>query len=219
MNDSDFDAASAEAWVRTVESSGLSGTDLYPALAQWVASVAPQRVVDIGCGQGVCAGVVTTPYLGIEPSPFLLARARAQYGSDRCQFVEGNAYALPLASGSVEAAFSIRVWHLLSDVPLAARELARVLRPGGPFLIITANADAAAAWVAHAGPGQLEGTRFSGADTLYFTPTAQLLSTMSDAGLSVKKVSTFRPTPAGVDAFVMVQGRREGSRPAGAGGP
>jgi SAM-dependent methyltransferase len=47
----------------------------------------------------------------------------------------GNLYALPFADGSFSAAISIVVLEHLADPATALREIRRVLRPGGRFLI------------------------------------------------------------------------------------
>ena len=49
--------------------------------------------------------------------------------------VEGRADALPLPDGSADAAWLGSVLHHIPDLPAAARELRRALRPGAPVLI------------------------------------------------------------------------------------
>jgi SAM-dependent methyltransferase len=50
----------------------------------------------------------------------------------------GNATALPLAPATMDGAWLSTVVHHLPDLPAAARELRRVLRPGAPVLIRSA---------------------------------------------------------------------------------
>ncbi|MFC6091981.1 SAM-dependent methyltransferase [Saccharothrix lopnurensis] len=104
---------------------------------------AGEHLLDIGCGTGVPAvrvaqrtgGRVT----GINVSREHLARAeaaaRAEGVSDRVSFRYGNAMDLDFPDGSFDAALSIEVFPHLSDRPRAFREAARVLRPGGHFLM------------------------------------------------------------------------------------
>jgi SAM-dependent methyltransferase len=96
--------------------------------------------LDVGCGEGrFCRmmqseGVRTT---GLDPTAALLARAQALDPAGR--YVPGYAEALPFA----DAAFDLVVSYLsLIDVPdlaPAIAEMARVLRPGGIFLIANLN--------------------------------------------------------------------------------
>jgi ubiquinone/menaquinone biosynthesis C-methylase UbiE len=141
MDDKKFDRKSAEEWIALIESDGakIRENDIYPHLNKWIWDNDITDVLDIGCGQGACSAVLPriTLYTGIEPSIHLLDRARILYPTNR--FLEGSAYAIPLPDESFEGAFSIAVWHLLSDIDLAAKELARVLKPHGHFFIVTAD--------------------------------------------------------------------------------
>lgn len=141
MDDKNFDRKSALEWIATIESEGASirDSDIYPELNKWIWENDITDVVDIGCGQGACSAKIPedTIYTGIEPSEFLLKRAQALYPDKT--FLSGSAYDLPLPSESVTGAFSIAVWHLLSDSERAAHELSRILRPGGHYFIITAD--------------------------------------------------------------------------------
>jgi len=97
----------------------------------------PGPVLEIGVGTGVVAlglrrrgrGVV-----GIDLSAPMLAQARARLGP--C-LVRGDACRLPFPAGSVTAAVSVWVIHAI-DSPLdLLAEVARVLRPGGCYLVAT----------------------------------------------------------------------------------
>jgi ubiquinone/menaquinone biosynthesis C-methylase UbiE len=104
---------------------------------------AHEHLLDIGCGTGLPAvrmaqhsgGRVT----GINVSREHLARAEktaAAHGvSDRVSFRYGNAMALDFPDESFDAAMSIEVYAHLSDRQKAFHETARVLRPGGHFLM------------------------------------------------------------------------------------
>jgi SAM-dependent methyltransferase len=81
-------------------------------------------------------------YVGVDISARLIDRATQRYAAPHRLFIRGSATDLPCAAQSFDAVFSIAVWHLLDDPRLAARELARVLKPGGRFRIVTANREA-----------------------------------------------------------------------------
>lgn len=99
------------------------------------------RVLEIGVGSGLNfrfyveeAGQI----VGIDPSPKLLAMARAAVHTtiSRVGLIEGSAEALPLEDRSVDTVVS--TWTLCSipEVELALREMRRVLRPSGTFLFV-----------------------------------------------------------------------------------
>ena len=136
MDDKTFDCqADAKDWMAIVESPGQPREqDIYPRLKTWVEAGKPLHILEVGCGQGACSAQLPLSdlrYTGLEPSPFLLARAQELYCSPERSFIAGNAYLIPLAEGQFEAVFSVAVWHLLGDIRKAAAEMARVLKPGG----------------------------------------------------------------------------------------
>jgi ubiquinone/menaquinone biosynthesis C-methylase UbiE len=104
---------------------------------------ADEHLLDIGCGTGLPAvrvaqrsgGRVT----GINVSRAHLARAertaRSMGMSDRVSFRYGNAMDLDFPNESFDAAMAIDVYAHLSDRQQAFHETARVLRPGGHFMM------------------------------------------------------------------------------------
>lgn len=117
----DADYLDHETWVR-------------PALER-LGDVAGRPVLDLGCGHGMAAVVlalrgaaVTACDLSAGYVAEAAARGRANEADVRC--VQADAHRLPFAAGSFAAVWGHAVLHHL-DVPAAARELWRVLRPGG----------------------------------------------------------------------------------------
>ena len=93
------------------------------------------RVLDVGCGTGYTlsrlpAGVRATG-IDISSTSVALARERAPSAT----IVQGSAGALPFEDGSFDACIALDVLEHLDDDLGAARELARVVRPGGVVLI------------------------------------------------------------------------------------
>jgi len=218
MDDRTFDEPSAREWIEVIESTRPSPRDLdiYPRLNAWIERTQPASILEIGAGQGICSdkiSLVNRSYIGVEPSPYLLARATERYPNDNRRFLEGSAYALPCADQSIEAAFSVAVWHLLSDLPTAARELRRVL--SGSFLIITANPAAYGPWMERYTETQLDGTRFEGRtrhadgtvsiDVLYLHTLDEITASLHAAGLRTRSIETFR-TVNNQDLFIAIEG-------------
>ena len=98
-------------------------------------------VADVGTGTGfVAAGIAprVARVLTVDNSPAMLEVARknlAELGISNVELLEGDVTALPLESGSVDAAFANMVLHHTEDPAAMLREMARVVRPGGTVAI------------------------------------------------------------------------------------
>ena len=223
MDDRSFDEQTAQQWIRGIE----SGTnrqreqDVYPRLSAWVDRQAPASILEIGCGQGACSDRISLPgrrYTGIDPSRFLISRARELYESESRQFLVGNAYELPFCERTFDAAFSVMVWHLLRDLRTAAMEMSRVLRPGGPFLIVTANPGAYAEWTELYTNKKCAGCRLEGDllldgkvidhDVLYFHALEEISNSLHLAKFEIASIEQFRKSRRGQgpDYLVAIQG-------------
>ena len=75
----------------------------------------------------------------LDPAKSLLRQAREHSGIERLKYVAGSVYQLPIADASVDVALTIRVLHHLAELPLAFREIRRVLRPDGRYILEYAN--------------------------------------------------------------------------------
>ena len=53
---------------------------------------------------------------------------------------------MPFLDETFDAAFSVSVWHLISDLKKAAEELSRILKSHEQFLSISANPAAYSLW-------------------------------------------------------------------------
>ncbi len=126
--------------------SGLLGRRLYRRVAADVAASARPgaAVLDVGAGTGhllvelahrredlVLSG------LDLSPDMITLARRHARRVglADRIDLRVGDVAALPYPDGSVDLIVSTLSMHHWSDLPAAAAELARVVRPGGSVWI------------------------------------------------------------------------------------
>lgn len=118
-----------------------------------------QRIVEIGCGTGnltvrakkACPGV---DIVGIDPDPRALQRAeRKANGMNGIRFARAYAQELPFGNGEFDRALSSMMLHHLDQATktAAARELFRVLRPGGSLHVVDVRGDALAGLFADAG--------------------------------------------------------------------
>jgi ubiquinone/menaquinone biosynthesis C-methylase UbiE len=96
-------------------------------------------VLEVGIGTGLIALGLTElghRVLGVDISEAMARRARQRIGPG---VAVGDARRLPLASGSFDQAFSVWVLHVVGDPATVLREVARVLRPGGRYLVVPAG--------------------------------------------------------------------------------
>lgn len=121
-----------------------------------------ERAVDIGSGTGsevfAFADAVgpTGTAIGVEPDPNLLGSAQrraAELGS-RAIFHPGDAYGMPFRANTFDAVLCERVFQHLTTPIRAAREIERVLRPGGRAVVMDVDWGTA---ILH--PGDREVTR------------------------------------------------------------
>jgi ubiquinone/menaquinone biosynthesis C-methylase UbiE len=101
------------------------------------------RVVDIGCGPGFhveeIAEIVGEEgrVIGVDLSDAMLDfAARRNVDRANVEFRSGDATALPVADGSVDAAVAVQVFEYVRDVKAALGEAFRVLESGGRIAII-----------------------------------------------------------------------------------
>ncbi len=114
-----------------------------------------KRVIDIGCGTGYGSAELArtaATVCGIDNSSEAIAWAAANYPAANLRFEEAPCNALPAADGSIDLAVAFEVIEHLADPEPMLAEVARVLAPGGQFVVSTPNADYYAESRSSAGP-------------------------------------------------------------------
>ena len=112
---------------------------LTAAVAGAVAGEHPDVVLDVGCGEGRHTRAVAAPtVLGIDVAKAAVAAAARAHR--RGQYAVASATDLPVQTAAIDVALNV-------FGPIAAEELARVVRPGGAVV------------TAHPGPAHLAGIR------------------------------------------------------------
>lgn len=132
----------AKEWLEWVEnSSDPREFTIFPYIKSWIKMVKPSSLVDIGCGQGSCSKLIdrNISYIGVDASETLIDRAKEIFLEDNKKFILDDAYYTSLKDDSMDSSISIWVWSHLESLNLAAKEVFRILKNKGRFLLITAH--------------------------------------------------------------------------------
>lgn len=212
----------ANQWATSVE--GETGmfrdTEIYPRLAVWLDPKFTGTVVEVGSGQGICSTKLTNlkgRYIGVEPSKPLTERAQQLYLDPRREFVVGGAYKIPVETESADATLSVMVWFHLEDIAKASQEFARILKPGGKFLIITANTRAQKTWESFYFDTTKEGKKMVGKVNVPVNPMdksifyqhtpEEIVTELETAGLTISRTEEFG-TIGEENIFLLVEGTK-----------
>ena len=99
----------------------------------------PLTVLDLGCGVGRFTPALAEEFggqvYGVEPSERMRDVAKERAAHPAVSYLSGGAEQIPLPEASCELGLMFLVLHHVGDRGAAAREIARVLRPGGRLLI------------------------------------------------------------------------------------
>lgn len=95
---------------------------------------AGDTALDVGCGPGALTGVLVArlgagAVYACDPSPSFRDECAARHAGVDVRL--GHAESIPFETATVDHALAQLVLHFVSDPPQAAREMARVVRPGG----------------------------------------------------------------------------------------
>jgi ubiquinone/menaquinone biosynthesis C-methylase UbiE len=117
-----------------------------------------ETVLDVGCGTGNLTMALLEVLgnagrvIAVDISPRMIEVARGKAGDARVTFHVADGEKLPLAAASCDRVVCFSVWPHFPAPDIVARELARVLRPGG-YLHIWHLASRQAINAIHAGAG------------------------------------------------------------------
>lgn len=210
-------------WIDWVENSNdTRDKEIFPFLKAWLHWTRPKVIADIGCGQGICSTLIpaSTQYVGIDSSSVLLRRGRHLYQNQKKRFVKADAYDTRLKDCSVDAVISVWVWSHLKDLKASAKEMYRILKPGGKYFMITANPETyderktfytkyKITGKLLRGKFDLENGKYLTNTTLYLHTTEEIIGSINDAGLTIdltKNIGTAATSDKGL--YLVVEGSK-----------
>lgn len=102
---------------------------------------APRNVLDVGCGTGYVLRQLAarlpkaSAFLGVDAAQRMIEAARSASSDDRLQFLHGTAEQLPAGDRTYDLVVSTTSFDHWTDQAAGIRECARVLAPGGTFVL------------------------------------------------------------------------------------
>jgi SAM-dependent methyltransferase len=155
-------------------------------IAEWIGSHLPlepdSSVLDVCGGAGHLSRRLSgraRRFVVIDLTPEVMdagRRGAEDEGVDNVEFVEGDAAAMPFEDGAFDVAMSRFAFHHLEDPEAVAREMARVVRPGGHVAIID---------MVDGGDRHNELERLRDPSHTTALPEEQLVSLLEDAGAAL----------------------------------
>ena len=149
----------------------------------------PQDILDVGCGTGRLLEAAANRYsraqlTGIDVSKKMIIEAQRKHeGDPRFSFKQGDASTLPFGAASFDVAFSTMSLHHWGEQSSGIREVARVLRPSGLFVL----ADVDIPFIFVTGP------LFNWIDGSKFRAPEEIRRLLESAGLSFVAYRRFWP--------------------------
>lgn len=119
------------------------------AMADWgldhLAIASPAQITDLGCGGGRNAGALMERYpdtvvTAVDYSPLSVEKTmeynRGAVDAGRCRVLEGNVADLPMDDAVFDLATAFETVYFWPGLEECFREVCRVLKPGGTFLVV-----------------------------------------------------------------------------------
>jgi ubiquinone/menaquinone biosynthesis C-methylase UbiE len=103
-----------------------------------------RRVLDLGAGEClhgmfVCTTCRPAVYVNLDLFSDRMRLAATSFGAPRMRFVVGDSFKLPVATSSVDVVWASGTLFRLQPLAVVAREIHRVLGPGGVYLGTESN--------------------------------------------------------------------------------
>jgi ubiquinone/menaquinone biosynthesis C-methylase UbiE len=118
----------------------------YESVHRRLEPISTGRLLEVGCGRGQFAIWLakkkrSLQIIGLDFSDMAVSLARQRAAAEQVgvEFVQGDAQALPYADKSFDIVISCECMEHVPSPSKMALEIARVLKPGGRFLLTTEN--------------------------------------------------------------------------------
>jgi malonyl-CoA O-methyltransferase len=98
-----------------------------------------RRVLDVGCGKGRFARVISEHWPDAEVWGLDLARSMLRFVPPPVRVCAGSMTELPFHGGAFDAAYATESLEHAVEIETAVREICRVVKPGGRIAIIDKN--------------------------------------------------------------------------------
>ncbi len=194
--DPSYTPVTAQTWnAAEYERNARFVTDLGAPVLQLLEPVRGERILDVGCGDGVLTRKIAETgcsVVGLDSSPDFCRAARAL----GLEVVESSADEMPF-SGEFDAVFSNAALHWMKDAGRVVRSIARALRPGGRF-VAEMGGHGCVETIKSALIDELDRRGFDGdgASPWYFPTPEQYSAHLTAAGFDVRYIELIpRPTP------------------------
>jgi trans-aconitate methyltransferase len=170
-------------------------SDLAGPVLEWLQPQAGERILDLGCGDGVLTeelGRRGVSVLGVDVSESLLAAAAARGVETRP--MDGQKL---MFDGEFDAVFSNAALHWMSDADAVIDGVFRALRPGGRFVAeFGGHGNVAAVTTAMRATARRRGGDAALAGPWFFPSVAVYREMLEERGFRVVRIGLFpRPTP------------------------
>jgi ubiquinone/menaquinone biosynthesis C-methylase UbiE len=129
---------SAEAWIELAPDHDTRRLLLDPIMLAEAGDVSGLRILDIGCGEGRFSRLLAergAVAVGLDPIRRLIEAAIEAGGDGSQRYIQGAGEQLPFRDGSFDIVVAYLALIDITDFRSAGREAARVLKPGGRFLL------------------------------------------------------------------------------------
>ena len=153
-----------------------------------------ERVLDIGCGQGIFLARVVKTYqvdgCGVDISPNSIKAAK-RWLSTWLHFRVADAAYLPFANESFDHVFSFDFLEHINEQKKVLAEMARVLKPGGGLLIYTINKNQRYTWNFCLNKLGVDVYRRVAHDSNLFLDPKELKKKLEKMGIGVEQLELF----------------------------
>ncbi|MEZ5841701.1 MAG: methyltransferase domain-containing protein [Hyphomicrobiales bacterium] len=179
-------------------------SDLGAGILGWLAPAAGERILDLGCGDGVLTEKIVASgatVVGVDMSDDFLAAARAR-GLD-ARKMDGHALSF---DREFDAVFSNAALHWMTEPEKVVAGIARALKPGGRFVAeFGGHGNVAAVTTAMRAVGAAMGGDTAIAGPWFYPTEAEYQAILEPAGFTVLRIERFaRPTllPTGIEGWL-----------------